>query len=424
MLLEFRCKNFKTFREECVFSMEPASRQTGLDYSIISRTVGKRTHKALSCSVIYGPNAAGKSNLVAAMETMKRIVLGGNIKNSLPAGSPNLAAFQLELIPNRSAAVGEPVSFYIKFIAGGMLCEYAFAMDVGGFCVIPYDRSVVRESLKINGQAVIERSGGELSCPPKAGEADAAIATNLSQMDLFLTNGFRTSVNKDLANTVLSWFENRFMTYFASDHVFFTPNGLSRNEYAVMPDFQDRALQNFGLYDNAISYLQQEESEPAKMVSTVISGNRKIRLFAEAYESHGTLRFVNLLPCLLRAMEEGQTLIFDEMDVSLHPAAMLSVIDIFHNDEINKHGAQLIFNTHNPIFLDAEHLRRDEIKFIDRTEDGGSELYRLSDFGTKGGVRKTNSYMKNYFVNRYGAIRNIDFSELFKEAIMQMEEAK
>ena len=92
-------------------------------------------------------------------------------------------------------------------------------------------------------------------------------------------------------------------------------------------------------------------------------------------------------------------------------------VNVFHNEEINKNGAQLIFNTHNPIFLNANLFRRDEIKFVDREENNSSTIYSLSDFGTSGsgGVRKTDDYMKNYFVDRYGAISRADFTDLISE---------
>ena len=111
----------------------------------------------------------------------------------------------------------------------------------------------------------------------------------------------------------------------------------------------------------------------------------------------------------------GATLVVDEFDTSIHPMAIMNIINIFHNDEINTKGAQLIFNTHNPIFLNNALLRRDEIKFVEN-EDKGSILYSLSDFGTNGtkGVRNTEDYMKNYFINKYGAIRDIDFSDIFR----------
>ena len=115
----------------------------------------------------------------------------------------------------------------------------------------------------------------------------------------------------------------------------------------------------------------------------------------------------------------------DEFDASIHPMALMNIINIFHNDEVNIHHAQLIFNTHNPIFLNSNMFRRDEIKFVDRDEEThASTIYALSDFGTAGenGVRKGDDYMKNYFIDRYGAISEIDFTDLIKSALSYDDE--
>ena len=96
--------------------------------------------------------------------------------------------------------------------------------------------------------------------------------------------------------------------------------------------------------------------------------------------------------------------------------ALMNLVNIFHNDDINIHGAQLIFNTHNPIFLDHNLFRRDEIKFVDWDEEKQCSVhYSLSDFKTAGynGVRRGSDYMKEYFVDRYGAIKDIDLTPVF-----------
>lgn len=59
---------------------------------------------------------------------------------------------------------------------------------------------------------------------------------------------------------------------------------------------------------------------------------------------------MNEFPLIIRALLNGATLVMDEFDASIHPMALMNIISIFHNDEINKKHAQLIFNTHNPIF--------------------------------------------------------------------------
>jgi AAA15 family ATPase/GTPase len=131
-----------------------------------------------------------------------------------------------------------------------------------------------------------------------------------------------------------------------------------------------------------------------------------------------------MFPLVLQAIQTGGTLVVDEFDASIHPMALMSIINIFHNDEINIHRAQLIFNTHNPIFLNSNLFRRDEVKFVERDDDTHeSILYALSDFGTSGerGVRKHEDYMKNYFISQYGAIKNVDFSPLFEEFVSANE---
>jgi AAA15 family ATPase/GTPase len=92
----------------------------------------------------------------------------------------------------------------------------------------------------------------------------------------------------------------------------------------------------------------------------------------------------------------------------------------FQNATRTVQGAQLIFNTHNPIFLNANLFRRDEIKFVEREGDTHASVhYALADFGTAGkrGVRKNEDYLKNYFISQYGAISDVDFTPVFESLL-------
>ena len=95
MLLEFKTKNYKSFVEEASFSMVAAPKQKGLDYSLMKTKIKGKEIKGLSSSVIYGPNAAGKTNIIGAMDVLRAIVLRGNIRNSEEKSSPNPAAAAL-----------------------------------------------------------------------------------------------------------------------------------------------------------------------------------------------------------------------------------------------------------------------------------------------------------------------------------------
>ena len=146
---------------------------------------------------------------------------------------------------------------------------------------------------------------------------------------------------------------------------------------------------------------------------------------AETFESYGTIRFINIFPFVINAIMNGGILVVDEFDASLHPMALMSIINIFHNDDINKKNAQLIFNTHNPIFLNSNLFRRDEIKFVERDDETYcSKHYSLSDFGTTGdkGVRMHEDYMNKYFISQYGAIKDIDFTSVFESLLDDRKE--
>ena len=438
MLLEFKAANYKSFKDELIFSMTPAPKQKGLDYSILHERVGNHTYKGLSSAIIYGSNASGKTNIIGAMDTFKNIVLRGHIRND-EKDSPNAASVALELIPNNTCNEPEPVSFSIKFIEQDMLVEYAFSMDVGTFLDSEYDRKIIKESLKINEKLLFHRNEELEICSldlikeylvnefEEYAEGVIAIAkNNLNNEELFLMNGFKNMFSAKIANIVSDWLSNKFMVIYRADSLQLIRKFADPKKKSVYIEKTiNEAAELFGINSNALGYVIEDENEKARLSSIFETKERNTAIPAELFESYGTIRFVNMFPLVVNALLNGGTLIVDEFDASIHPMALMNIINIFHNDEINKNHAQLIFNTHNPIFLNANMFRRDEIKFVERTDDTHcSSHYSLSDFGTsgKGGVRKNEDYMKNYFVDRYGAIKDIDFTPIFENLLKDRKE--
>ena len=163
MLLEFRVENYKSFKDEAVFSMIPDPETQGLDYSILCKEAGKESYKALCAAVIYGANASGKTNLIAAMQTFRTIVLQGHILNPQPTVGMDAADCKLELIPNCTLDAARPIKFAAKFIHAGLLIEYSLELDLGQFLDAAYDRSVAAESLLLNNEPAFDRTKGDLT---------------------------------------------------------------------------------------------------------------------------------------------------------------------------------------------------------------------------------------------------------------------
>lgn len=433
MLLEFKTQNYKSFSEETIFSMVPAPKQKGLDYSVLSKKVKSKTLKSLSSSVIYGPNASGKTNIIGALDTFRAIVLRGNIRNSEEKSSPNTASYNLELIPNNKHK-DEPVSFSISFIENGLKFDYSVVMNLGNFLNDDKQRNIIREELYINDEMVFVRDDklilgnfknikNYVSVKSTDKSVFEIAENSLNKEELFLTNGFKLIISQGLVKEVTDWFKDKLMVIYRADSLQIIRRFVDPQKKTVyVEQTTNKAAKEFGISSNDLGYVVSDDETEAKLCSLfkdLETGEASV-LAADIFESYGTVRFVNIFPLVIRAILTGGTLIVDEFDASIHPMALMSIINVFHNDDINKKGAQLVFNTHNPVFLNSNLFRRDEIKFVERDDETGfSTLYSLSDFGTTGenGVRKHEDYMKNYFVSRYGGIKDVDFSSIFEELL-------
>ena len=427
MLLQFKTTNYKSFRDELVFSMIPAKKQKDLDYSILKKTVGKKIYKGLSSAVIYGANASGKTNIIGAMDTFKRIIHRGHIRNSENQKSHNTASGVLELIPNNASSEAEPISFSVQFVTEGLLIEYAFSMLVGRFLETDYPRKVCSEYLLVNNVEVFHRDD-ELyfngldsisaylvnAFPENADSAVSIAKSNLNDEELFLMNGFKTMFSAKIASIIDGWLTKKLITVYRSNDMSLSVVEKISDSIVIDKTLND-AVKLFGINSNDMGFMSDSDGGEARLHSLFEDSGKAVR--AEVFESYGTLRFAAIFPMIAGALQTGSTLVVDEFDASIHPMALMNIVNIFHNDEINTRNAQLIFNTHNPIFLNSNFFRRDEIKFVERDDiTHASTHYSLSDFGTAGdrGVRKGDDYMKKYFVDRYGAIRDIDFSSVIE----------
>ena len=432
MLLQFKAENFKSFLDEMDFSMTPAPKQKDLEYSILEHKIGNKTYKGLCSAIIYGPNASGKTNIISAMDVFKEIVLKGNIRNSDELRSPNISEGKLELIPNNLNRYPKPTKFYIRFVEGELLVEYELKIDLGLFLDRNYQRKIEFESLRINDKTIYERTDRIEFFNLKSIEkylitefrenedsAKAIARNNLNETELFLTNGFKMMFSSKIVSFILEWFEEKFIVIYRADatEIKSKLDNTEGGKIFINRTTND-AAKLFGINSNALGYVVPEDGGEPQLCS--IFKDNGVAIPAKHFESYGTVRFINMFPLILKALVEGSVLVMDEFDANIHPMALMNIINIFHDDDINKKNAQLIFNTHNPIFLNANIVRRDEIKFVERDDETHlSTHYSLSDFKTSGsnGVRKADDYLKHYFLGRYGAVKDIDFYDLFETLI-------
>jgi hypothetical protein len=139
--------------------------------------------------------------------------------------------------------------------------------------------------------------------------------------------------------------------------------------------------------------------ERAKFSEGKVVGTEPFDL--ESEESEGTKKFFRMMGPILDTLENGYTVIVDELEAKLHPLLTRAIVRMFHTPEINAKNAQLIFCTHDTGLLSHGGLRRDQIWFVEKSAKGASTLYPLSDFEN---VRKDTKIEANYIAGRFGAI--------------------
>ena len=118
MLIEFRVTNFRSFREEQVFSMAAGNLKEHAESNTFLSGL-KGFGAFLRSSAIYGPNAAGKTNLLLALRFMQQLVLASAAKDSTAPNPYTPHKFSSE---TRDA----PSEFQITFAEQNMRYEYGF----------------------------------------------------------------------------------------------------------------------------------------------------------------------------------------------------------------------------------------------------------------------------------------------------------
>ena len=113
---------------------------------------------------------------------------------------------------------------------------------------------------------------------------------------------------------------------------------------------------------------------------------------------------------MLNVLENGYTLVVDELDSKLHPNLVCKIISLFNSKDLNPKNAQLIFNTHDTNLLSSGLFRRDQVWFTEKDKYGAAKLYSLADFKSDE-VRKNEAFEENYVRGKYGAVPFLGFFE-------------
>ncbi len=411
MLIEFKIKNFRSFREEATLSMVASTDKTLPENTIIAPEFGGRS--LLRSAVVYGPNAAGKSNLISAINFVDDLV-NGSMDRKL--NSPiEVTPFLLVTEPNTA-----PSEFEVTFIdSQDVRYQYGFHVTA---------KQVVREWLvaypKGLPQTWFEREHSVGAEPAwyfgRNLKGKNSQLAELTRPDvLFLSNAAK--LNHRQLGRVFEWFQKslhiidadeagKALSFYSA--VKAKEDERTRSGIRTLLEVADFGISNFDVQERTYTDKDFPEELPAEIRNQFL--NKKtldvfmrhpVEGFGEISfsmdeESNGTQRYFALSGPLFDVLDNGWTLFVDELDASLHPLLVRNLVELFHNPQINPKGAQLIFNTHDTTLMDCCLFRRDQIWFVEKDRQGCSHLYPLLDYSP----RKDEALAKGYLLGRYGAI--------------------
>ena len=386
MLLQFNVTNYLSFKNEAVLSLYANKDKMHEEFLLDSKK-----EIVLPTVAVYGANAAGKSNLHKALTAAIKLV---RQPSNLQINEPLLPIVPF-LLDEESK--NKPTRFDFIFISNGMKYEYGFTAN---------QTEVIEEYLyeykSSKASMIFERTNvNEYQFTSKTKSQLSVFTERNTPNKLFLATA--TSWNCELTKNAYMWFAEMVDTYDSSNLEMLVLEQFDRSIKSGDDSLNKFVLQLLKNVDINISNFDYELSDRRITTLHKIKQNGETKEYPLDFnsESSGTKQLFLYGPLLKDAFEKGKTIIIDEIEKALHPLLVKSLIEMFHNPNINKNGAQLIFNTHEVSLLDLDLFRRDQIYFVEKDyETAQSDLYSLDEFSP----RKTENIQKGYLQGRYGAI--------------------
>lgn len=419
MLIQFRYKNFKSFRDDTILDFSATKITEHSD-----RVVQIGNEKILPTAAIFGANASGKSNVIQAFRFMTTYVIDsfafGGEGDDKKSKTKKLK--QTPFLFDKDSKDAES-SFEVYFIsseeAGCKSYNYGFTLDQTG---------IVEEWLNAKSKTarsykpVFYRNREELDLSGLPAKSQEIIRMTLEPETLIVSLGAKLKIAK--LKCIRDWFYDTNFTNFGNpiENVFLS--SLIPDGFADDKDVQKKVVDYFATFDASIVGFNieviksdDEDSRHIKIDALhKVIGSDEFASIPLEEESDGTLKMFALYPALQDTLESGGVLFVDELNARLHPLLVRGFLITFLNPETNPNHAQLVFTTHDSWQLSNNLLRRDEIWFTEKEQSGVSTLYSLADFVDEDGakIRKDESYEKNYLLGKYGAIPTLKYFDMFK----------
>ena len=379
MVLEIRLSNMFSFRDEVTLDLQAAKIQTKKARELEGNLFSVDGEQMLKSVALFGANASGKSNVIKAIRACVNMVRSSHNHNVDTKFA--ISPFKFEDYVNK------PSSFYIRFLLNGVEYEYSFSF---------MHDEIITETLYYypNGRKSLVFSRDESRGTEKKDiyefktviKRPFDVADNTSKKTLYISRA--SQMDREIAQKIFLFFCNDIVLDYQVANIDSVDNLFKKRKEQMLEVLRtaDSDIIDFKIQNNAITTFHRT--------------NPSVAFDFETEESEGTKTLFRMMVRMIGIIHEGKMLLVDEIDNSLHTQLVEFVIGMFNHSD----HAQLIYTTHNTHLLNTDFQRRDQVYFVNKREDGSSDLYSLFDFKD---FRDTLDMEKAYLQGRFDAIPTI-----------------
>lgn len=445
MLAEFKVGNFLSFDEIQTFSMEAGKVRSNID-----RVYTDRNFKLLKFMAIYGANASGKSNLVSAFDFAQTVIVKGVPSNCSNCycrlnddnkNKPTHFEFTIKIGTEKYVygfnLLLDSASFvteYLKQFRYGKTYKTIFSRDIskGEYEVDSYFKdSAINNRLKIYAEDIKNDSSILFLRLMNQNKDSLYVDDSDIKIYKFLYDWFRykLSVNSPtrpitnysyLTDSEMVSQISRLLSSFGTGvSEFVIADVAEENVAAKVPKIilqevkeslneknKINAENNIGstpvamlrLAENNSMFIIKMDGEKLQYKTLEFKHENTDAIFSLEEESDGTIRLLDLIEVLL-SKDNEKTYIIDEINRRFHPLLTYKFVEEYLKLAPTR-NIQLIVTTHESKLMDFKLLRKDEVGFIDKDEQGRSTIFSLDSFSE----RFDKKVCKAYFEGNYGAI--------------------
>ena len=410
------------FSIENMFSIK--SRQT-ISFEVNSYEDDKSSHyvniggkKILKIAALFGPNAAGKSNMLHAFESCLQFIMNA-FTDLKPKEETGFKPFLFDEEIEKKTGF-----FEIIFFINKIKYEYQLVFD---------SKCVHKESLyfspKGQKKLIFERlcknpdqQWEKIVSDYKWGDIFTGAKSRMASMTRPNVTFFNTAaqLHHPRIQEIYNWLEKTHLPIIIPSQqnlLIWTIEQIEKDKKKKMEllSFLESAgfdhISDIVINDKEIppSFLERfSENEKAEfkgpdgkfLIKEIFITHNYEKIFnLPIYdESRGTQRLLELAGPILTILQNKMFLCIDEIEASLHESLQNFIIKTFLN---HSSGSQIIFTTHNQKLMDSGLLSDDSIWLVEKGEDGGSTYKCLAH---RPGIRKATSRMKLYEDGKLGAL--------------------